>query len=169
MVLTAISMARSQTGRPEDGIAFARRMIELNPLAAMGYHLLGHSLDVSGKPHDAVGEFTKAWQLGSHEPIRFDIANDLGHAHYMTDNYEAARTWGEQSLRLLPNYLIAHILLAATHGQLGESAERRQHVEAVLAARPEFSCARFRTRLGYIHDRDRDHFIDGLRKAGLPE
>ncbi len=167
--LFVLSAVRSATGRPDEGIRFARKAIELNPHSPAGYHMLGHNLDIRGESEDAIPELTQAWRLGRHEPSRYDIANDLAHAHYMAGKYEAALMWGRTSLELVDDYLQARILLAATLGQLDRPDEARPHVESVLRARPGFSCAQHRSRLGYVRDEDRDHFVAGLVKAGLPE
>ncbi len=167
--LFVLSAVRSATGRPDEGAQYARRAIELNPHSSGGFHMLGHNLDVAGQPHEAIPELTQAWRLGRHEPSRYDIANDLAHAHYMAGNYEAARTWGRKSLEFVDDYLQAQIVLVAALGQLGKPDEARPHVDAVLRSRPGFSCAQHRSRVAYVRDEDRDHFVAGLLEAGLPE
>ena len=149
--------------------AVARRMIELNPHAPHGYAMLSGSLIVGGQLEDSIIASTTAWRLGRHEPARYDIANDLAWTHYLTGNYEAALAWGQQSLQLVDDYLQAHLVLAATHGQLGRSSEGQQHVTAILTALPDFGALKHRSQIAMVRDEDRDHFVDGLLKAGLPE
>ena len=167
--LGAISGARSMTGRTEEGAKYARQMIELNPHAANGYHFLGLGLAAGGESFEAIPVQTQAFRLGRHEPWRYDTASDLAYSHYLVGNYDAALTWGQQSLLLVNDYLQAHIILVATYAQLDRAAEGRRHVEAVLKSRPDFSCAKHRSRLLYRNDDDRDHIIAGLLEAGLPE
>ncbi len=144
-------------------------MIELNPHAPFGFHLLGANLAAGGELEEAISASSQAWRLGRYEPQRYDIASDLAYCHYLTENYEAAVTWGEQSLQLVDDYLQAHIVLAATYAQLDRPTEGQRHVEAVLRYRPGFSCMKHRSRLLYNRPRDLDHIVDGLLKAGLPE
>ena len=87
----------------------------------------------------------------------------------MAGNYEAALRWGREGVQLVDSYLQTHIALAATYGQLGRAAEGQPHVEAILRARPGFSCTKHRSRIVYLRDEDRDHSVDRLLKAGLPE
>ena len=157
------------TGNPADGVVHARRMIELNPHGSLGHHMLGVNLAGVGEIEEGITASTTAWRLGRHEWIRYDIASDLAYAHYLAGNYEAARTWGNQSLQLVPGYLQAHIALAAACGQLGRADEARRHADAVLEMRPGFRSSRYRSRIMYQRDEDRDHIVEGLQKAGLPD
>jgi hypothetical protein len=82
-------------------------------------------------------------------------------------SYEAAIEWGEECLRL-NDYLQSHILLAAAYAQRGCPEQAAPHVKAVLASRPDFSLSKWRRRIVYIRDENRDHLVNGLHKAGLP-
>ena len=167
--LSALAMARTVAGKPLEGIDLARRMIDLNPHAAFGFHSLGLGLSGVGHHHEAIASYTEAWRLGRHEPWHFDTAVDLAYSHYLSHQYEASVEWGRESLRLLDDYLQAHIALAAAYAQLGRSTEGQSNVDAILDARPDFSRARYRSHVVYTLDEDRDHILDGLIKAGLPE
>ena len=167
--LTSLSAARNLERKPEEGALYARQMIELNPHAGWGYHMLGAALMMSGEPEKAIPASTQGWRLGRHEPWHYDTASDLAWSHYLTGNYEAAATWGQQALQLVESYLQTHIVLAATYAELGRSEDMQAQVDAVLKYRPDFSCQKHRSRLLYVRAQDRDHIIDGLLKAGLPD
>lgn len=132
------------------------------------YHILGVSLSSAGRAAEGIPIQTQAWRLGRHAPWRHDTASDLAFSHYLVRNYEASLTWGMRSLQLVSEYFQPHLILSAAYAQLGRTEEGRRHVESVLETRPDFSCARFRFRLLFVLDADRDHIIDGLLKAGLP-
>ena len=66
-------------------------------------------------------------------------------------------------------FLQAHLLLAAADAQTGQLDNAGSHTSVILRARPSFSAERWRDHIVYIRDEDRDHLVDGLRKAGLPE
>ncbi len=169
LALAAMALAEGVAGSWTDGLRYSRRMIDRDPYGVFGHHMLGNNLDRAGEHAEAIPPLTQAWRLGRHEPFRFDIANDLAHAHYMNGNYEPALAWGQQSLELNGEYLQVHLIMAATLAQLGRFEESQRHVAAVLDSRPNFSCARQRSRLAYSLEVDRDRMIEGLLKAGLPE
>ena len=58
--------------------------------------------------------------------------------------------------------------LAATYAQLRRIDDARRHAKELLRLWPNFSLQRLAF-LPYKNKRDLDHWIDGLRKAGLPE
>jgi adenylate cyclase len=169
MALSAMALASGVAGSWEDGVKYGRRMIELDPYGMLGHQMLGNNLDKAGRHVEAVRSLTEAWRLGRHDPFRFDIANDLAHAHYMDRNYEPALAWGQQALELNDEFLQIHLVMAAILAQLGRTDDGRRHVRAVLEVRPNFSCAKHRSRLAYSLDDDRDQMIEGLVMAGLPE
>ncbi len=168
-VLAAVAATAAVRGEIERGLRAAKRAVEVNPQAFMGHHMLGAVLNAAGRPAEAIEALTAAWRLGRHEPFRYDIANDLAWAHYMLESYDAALAWGQQALETNPRYLQSHLALAATLGQLGRAEEATPHVAAILEARPNFSVARYRTRIIYSGEDRKDRIVEGLVKAGLAE
>jgi adenylate cyclase len=67
-----------------------------------------------------------------------------------------AMTWAERDL-------------AAYLGAAGRIDEAHAAVKRLLASHPEASLARADKSLPFMHDGLKRRFLDGLRKAGLPE
>lgn len=166
LALGAIAALMTYERRPREGAEYGRRMTELNPYAPLGFLMLGQNLDKTGEHEHAIAELIHAWRLGRHDPLRIAIANDLAYSHYMARSYEATLAWGRESLRASRGYLQPHLAVAAACGQLGLAEQAKPHIDAVLEIRPGFSSAR--SRLVYDDEADRDHFVSGLLKAGLP-
>ena len=62
----------------------------------------------------------------------------------------------------------AHLAVALAH--LGQSAQASDIVAQLLAAKAEFTCAFARRKLFYIKRPEQlELYLDGLRKAGVPE
>ena len=68
-----------------------------------------------------------------------------------------------------PNKRGAHIRLAATYSLLGDADKAKQAALEVLKVDPDFKLSGFVSKLPYKNKADRDHYINALRKAGLPE
>ncbi|MDX1690165.1 MAG: adenylate/guanylate cyclase domain-containing protein [Acidimicrobiia bacterium] len=166
--LVAMSLVKSLRGDVGAGERLARRAVELNPFAGLSYHVLGIALFLSGRVDEAVQVQTKAWRLARHEPWRYDVANDLAWSHYLLRNHEAAARWGSQAVSLADDFLQSHIILAAAFGQIGDPESAAEHAGRVLEHRPGFRATGYRSRLFLTRAEDRDHVVDGLRKAGLP-
>jgi adenylate cyclase len=93
----------------------------------------------------------------------------MGHALYMLKRYTEALVPLRECVSSLPHFRIVHLWLAATYGQLGQLTEARAEAAEVLRIEPDFTIER-RTRTAVYKDpKDAVHFLDGLRKAGLPE
>ena len=60
-------------------------------------------------------------------------------------------------------------MLAATYAQLGRLDEARAEA-AATTDRPKYTIeGTFRRVSAFKYPKDAEHFVDGLRKAGLPE
>ena len=59
--------------------------------------------------------------------------------------------------------------LAAAYASAGEIEEAEWEVEQILMLNPEFSFQRMRAAFPFKDPVHLERFVDGLRKAGLPE
>ncbi|TAZ75823.1 tetratricopeptide repeat protein, partial [Rhizobium ruizarguesonis] len=90
----------------------------------------------------------------------------LGQAQYAAGQYEAA----VETLRSDETYRTSsRRFLAASLAQLGRLDEARAEVELFLVANPRFSTPHWAATEPFRDARTLAHFVDGYRKAGLPE
>jgi len=61
------------------------------------------------------------------------------------------------------------LILAADHANIGQSELAAAEMAQFLERRPNWTVDRERQTLSYIHSKDEDHWLTGIRKAGLPE
>jgi hypothetical protein len=85
---------------------------------------------------------------------------------------DQAEAWLRRSIDANPNLPFGHMFLGAALANLGKLAEARVEAQAGLALNPKFTVHRFQ--LGAESDNSvflaqRQHLLEGLRKAGLPE
>ena len=149
----------------ENSFAAAERALALNPhntevLAGMGLRYI------------VLGDVERGMPLLDEAFARNPQQNDfylLGYVifHYARREYEAALTYARRVD--MPGCWCSHVALAAIYGQLGRRAAAHPHVEAILAMDPDF----VQTGVEELQRRNLppdliDHFVEGLRKAGLP-
>ena len=67
------------------------------------------------------------------------------------------------------NFSGGRLLLAAILGQLGREEDANWEAEEILALKPDFSITSERQQVLYKRPQDLDRYLEGLRKAGLPE
>jgi len=61
----------------------------------------------------------------------------------------------------------ARQLLAASLAQLGRMEEARAEAEKAMKEDPSYSVSKVVSRHVFLHDKDRQHYMEGLIKAGL--
>jgi adenylate cyclase len=121
------------------------------------------------------GEFERAIET-SRSYMRFDpfyrpqTPAWSGMAHYMLKDYDGALRLLRECVSRAPNFRPGHVWLAATYAQMGQMTGARAEAAEVLRLEPNYSIERTSKRImGFKHAADAAHFVDGLRKAGLPE
>ena len=90
----------------------------------------------------------------------------VGTANFLARQYdEAIVAFGRTST--MPFWAQAYLAACCA---LSDRIDRARHCAAeVLRLAPDFSLTRFATKEPYKNPADREHLIEGLRKAGLPE
>lgn len=146
--------------------AFAQieRALELSPNNADVLADYGLILQTMGRSEEAIEKINEAMRLNPYYSDYY--LENLGMAHYDSRQYEDATA----ALSRMSNIsLNATAYLAASYGQLGREPEAQRAVEEILTADPGFSLVHWAEMQPYKYQADRDHFVDGLRKTGLPE
>lgn len=181
----------------ERALAHANRAVTLDDAGARGHAALGFVLLYTKQRAAAVAEYERALALNPNDADIMAEAADalihdgraaeavellhkamrlnpffpdwylwyLGDAYYTLGRYEDAI----RALERMSNPAEGHRLLAASFAQLGRRDEAAAHVAEVLRLHPGFSIADWAARQP---DQDRDaleHYLEGLRRAGLPE
>jgi len=141
------------------------RALELNRNHPMLLASLGTLCSYVGRPEEGITHLREARALDPYfEPSWYWFA--LAVAHFIAYQYgEAIIAIGHSSGKSP----WVHAFLAACHGYANGDVEARNHAAEALRLAPDFSIARSMTREPFKYDADRQHLIDGLRKAGLPE
>jgi TolB-like protein/Tfp pilus assembly protein PilF len=141
----------------------AERAVALNPMDGYSIAFLGELLTYTGDWKRGLELAGRAKQINPHHPGWYWYA-DAYHAHCQRDFRGAIACLLRANM---PGHWGFHAMLAAAHGQLGERDAAGKALHELLRLRPDFA-ATVRAELAkwwtpeYVQ-----HFIDGLRKAGL--
>ncbi len=85
------------------------------------------------------------------------------------EKYEEAIAALKGSLTRDPDFLYARLVLAVVYSELGRKEEAQAEVAEALRISPRASMEGQRERMPFKDQAVLERFIDGLRKAGLPE
>jgi tetratricopeptide (TPR) repeat protein len=138
--------------------------LELDPNNADAWAMLSELMVLDGRPIQALDDIQKALRLNPHPPAWYRWF--LGQAQYLDRQYDRAVT----TLRAEETYrTVSRRTLAASLAQLGRLDEARREAELFMANYPHFAIRQWAKSVGFRNEAAQQHFIDGYRKAGLPE
>lgn len=144
-------------------MAAAERTIALNPFDACARVYMGQLMVSAGAWERGVALVREALPLNPNHPdwYWYPLYCDC----YRRGDYRGALDYALQMN--MPDFPLAHVALAAAHGQLGDRAGGARAIRDLLALRPDYA-ALAENELGKIWEASLTAaLVDGLRKAGL--
>lgn len=140
------------------------KAIELDPNEADAWAALSDIAVLAGRVEEGLEHIRKAFRLNPFPASWYYLA--LGQAQYAAGEYEAA----VETLRRDETYRTSsRRFLAASLAQLGRLDEARAEVELFLVGNPHFTTRHWAATEPFRDAATLEHFVDGFRKAGLPE
>jgi TolB-like protein len=138
--------------------------LKLDPNNADAWAMLSELMVLSGRPADALADIQKALRLNPHPPGWYYWF--LGQAQYLDRQYDPAvlSLPREETYRSL-----SRRTLAASLAQLGRLDEARWEADMFISSNPHFTIRQWVELQAFRDGAACQHFVDGYRKAGLPE
>lgn len=161
-----LAMTSVMAGRHRKALAEAQQAVDHSPNFPLGYFSLGWTRIGIGHFAEALDPLQRCLRLSPNDPILFEILTEVSLAHYQLGNYEEAAHYGECALRIRRVYSVLLALLAAL-GQLGRPEEAGPLIEEARRIEPPAVQDYLDVTVSYADPAHREHFLDGLRKAGL--
>jgi adenylate cyclase len=154
---------RMEQARFDEAEQFNAKVFKLNPNDPRILAQRGELMTWLGRAEEGARWVETAMRIDPYEAESW--AHLLGRALFSCQRYEAAL----EAFKHLPKVKYAHLAYkAACYAYLGQDEEARAQAADLLAMKPDFSAGDFVAALTYKQQRDSDHLLDGLRKAGLP-
>jgi adenylate cyclase len=144
----------------------AERAVALNPNDSYALFVKANVLTYAGEMQEALGFFAKSERLEPYAPDdqRLDFLCDC---HYMLHNYDKVIEI-HSAYQNVPAFL--YLILAAAAAQLGRQEQARAAVKNYERLRPAghdaVATINHQMRMCW-RQQDRDHWLDGYRKAGI--
>ena len=159
-------------GKHDASVAELETTLALNPSFAMAYHGLGSALMLSGRLEEAAEALDKAIRLSPRDPVLWGMMCFRSMTCSLLRQYEAAAEWARRAAhepRADKGGYWAYAVLASALGNLGHTVEAREAVDEALRRKPDLSLSYLAKTLPTKQPGGIDPYLDGLRKAGLPE
>jgi adenylate cyclase len=143
----------------------AQKAIEYDPSYANAYVLLASLLYYAGRPEEGLERIQQAMQINPHHPYNYNF--HLGQAYFVLHRYQEAIDAFNSGLSSYPASERMRVWLAASLAQSGDVEEAIWEGEQIMAANPDFSIQRMMQAFPFKNPVDMEHFVAGLRLAGL--
>ncbi len=158
-------------GDHEGGLSLIQRSLTINPNSANAWMSSGFALAFLGDTEMALGHLERSARLSPLDPLAYATWQASAVAHFIAQRYEEASAWCDKTLHEAPNYPPAIRMKAACCGLLDRLEEGSMWVRRLLDVNPNADLSSLRTLYEVYMKKpgSLDAFLDGLRKAGLPE
>jgi adenylate cyclase len=164
----ALSLTFRMTGKQREAIIAAERAVELNPSYSWGYTHLGMSLATAGRDEEAIAALEKALRLDPSSDASWQACQGMVLAHFSAKRYEQAADWARRAIQESATGANWR-LLAASYACLDRTDEARGALAEALRVQPSTTVADVKRNLLAATPDFVERYLDGLRKAGLPE
>jgi adenylate cyclase len=151
-------------GDSEAEIEMADRAVALNPNSWITWNNRGHVYRIAGLREEAIRSFERAIRMSPVDPRLHTTLTGIGQALIELRRFDEAIVVLKKSLRQ-NLYLATYRCLASAFAHLGRDAEAHDAAARVLEIDPAFTISALIARV----PKNSKLFIEGLRKAGLPE
>jgi TolB-like protein len=166
---TSLALYELFSNRHDDAIRRLKRAIALDPNSSFARGNLGVAYSFGGQPDDSIValEETKRLSPRDYLMVIWHTAGAWSHLH--AERFAEAVESGQEAIDFNPNFPDAHGVMAASAAHLGRVREARSGLEDFMHLLPGLTLRDPRLIRPFRRASDRDRFLHGLRKAGLPE
>jgi tetratricopeptide (TPR) repeat protein len=156
-------------GELDDGAAFVDRALTLNPNWAYAWAASAWMKLCFGDLNTAIEHTATAIRLSPLDPLTFAWHSFSGLALICAGRYEEAVSSAAKSLRAQPDYLPSLRVAAACNALIGRLDVAREFMARVRELDPGLRAANLENVLPpFRRAQDREAFVNGLIRAGLP-
>ena len=165
----AYSLVSAHAGRHDVSLRAARRAVELNPNLALAEGFLAQRLAWAGNYEEANLHADRAERLSPRDPAKFWWNFPRAVAAFMASDYEEYRRWATSVTEDAPHFAGGWINLAVSNAYLDRPDEAKAALEKFISLIPNGSVQRMASFIPAQRAEDKERFLEGCRKAGLPE
>ncbi len=156
-------------GEVEEGATLLDRALLLNPNLALAWNFGGWSKIFLGQPEIAIERMARAMRLNPLDALLFLLQAGTAFGHLFAGRYDEAASWAEKALRERPNFPLVLRLASASFALSGRVEEAHKLISRLRQINPMLRVQHVKDLFPLRRPEDLARYIEGLRKAGLPE
>ena len=153
--------------RLDEAEALHNVALQLNPSLALAWHLAGMTSAYAGRLDEAHVRLCRCRSLSQSDPTAFFSEGALSIVHLLRHEHEDSAVIGQRVTQRHPNFTSAYKSTIAALGHLGKISEASRLARRLRILEPHFTLRGFQATAPYWRRQDLNHFVSGLRLAGL--
>jgi tetratricopeptide (TPR) repeat protein len=153
--------------RFDDSLAEFELAVRLNTNFSMGHGYYGLALAYCGRWQEGSEAALRAIRLSPRDPFAAVYYGIASYAQFVGRNYEEAIRLSREGIRQRSDFVGAHRVLTAAAGMAGQPELAQRALIELRRAQPNVSLAWIAANMPIRDDAEREHYLEGLRKAGL--
>jgi TolB-like protein len=164
---TALGSVYFSTRRLDHALAEFELALQLNPNFSLvqGYYAL--ALSYSGRWQDSFAAAQRAVRQSPRDPSSAIYYGVAAYAQFVGRNYGEAITLAREATRQRGDLTGAYRVLTVAGGMAGKIDVAKAALDELRRTQPNISLAWIATQLPWKLDADREHYLEGFRRAGL--
>jgi TolB-like protein len=153
--------------RFDDSLAEFELALQLNPNFSLAQGYYGLVLSYCGRWQDADAAARRALRLSPRDPFSSIYCGIAAYARFVGRDYVEAMRLAREAIRQRGDFVGAHRVLTAAAGMAGQDAVATAALRELRRAQPNISLAWIAEHMPIRQAADRDHYLEGFRRAGL--
>ena len=156
------AQGRSEEAIPEYETALASNRNWVEAIAALGWCKF-----FAGDLDEVIPLHELAIRLSPRDPSLAIYYGIAGYARFMTQQYDEAVALAREAIRHRGDLTGAYRVLTVSAAMSGDTQTAAAALAELRRTQPSISLAWIATQLPWRSDADREHFLEGFRRAGL--
>jgi tetratricopeptide (TPR) repeat protein len=152
----------------EDALRHIRAALALNPNSATAYRVLAWALVMAGRADEGLCYCEQAIKIDPHVVTTGLLSAVMAGAHYRAGRFTEAVKYAKDAVERRPGSSAGYRILCASLAEAGDIEQARCLMSRLLQFHPGISISWVEQWVPYTAE-PMQHFLKGLRKAGLPE
>jgi TolB-like protein len=153
--------------RLDDSLAEFELALRLNPNFSLAQGYYGLTLSYCGRWEEGDLAARRALRLSPRDPFSAVYCGIAAYAQFVERNYDDAMRLAREGIRQRGDFVGAHRVLTAAAGMAGQDDVATAALQELRRVQPNISLAWIAHQMPIKRDADREHYLEGFRRAGL--
>jgi tetratricopeptide (TPR) repeat protein len=153
--------------RFDDSLAEFELALRLNPNFSLTQCYYCIALAYAGRWQDGKEAVSRALRLSPRDPMSALYYGAAAYAQFVGRDYEKVIKLAREAIHLRGDFVGGHRVLTASAGMAGLGELAAAALQELRRAQPNICLAWIADQMPFKHDADREHYLEGFRRAGL--